>query len=168
MAITANELRICDWCGSLFVAVQYAQKRCSYRCGYMKRNEGRWNPAPRKASNCLRCGADLSHKKAHAIYCSKTCKSMDHNFKHRARTRVAGVARRRQIIERDDATCYLCGTALQPSQVEIDHLIPVAQGGDSDPVNLAVSCRWCNRSRGAGLTIRQIIKRNENRSASCR
>jgi 5-methylcytosine-specific restriction endonuclease McrA len=150
----------------MFVAVQYAQKRCSYRCGYMSNNSARQFTKPRKAANCLRCGADLSHKKSHAIYCSKTCKSMDHNFKHRGRTRVAGVVRRTEIIQRDGSTCYLCNKSLAISEVELDHLIPVAQGGTSEAVNLAVACRWCNRSRGARLSILQILKRNQNRSAA--
>lgn len=166
MSGTANDLRICDWCGEMFVAVQYAQKRCSYRCGYMKMNSGRQFPKPRKADNCLRCGADLSHKKSHAIYCSKTCKSMDHTFKHRGRTRMVGTARRAEIIRRDGSACYICGKHLAAKQVELDHLIPVAQGGSSDPVNLAVACLPCNRSRGARMSIRQILKRNQNRSVA--
>ena len=166
MAITANDLRVCDWCGAPFIAVQYAQKRCSYRCGYMKMNQSRQIPKPRKVSNCLRCGSDLSHKKSHAIYCSKTCKSMDANFTRRAGTRVAGIARRALIVNRDESTCYLCSKVLAKDEVEIDHLIPVAQGGTSEPVNLAVACRWCNRSKGARMDIRQILKRNQNRSAA--
>ena len=147
----------------MFVAVQYAQKRCSYRCGYMAQNAKK-PLKPRLVQECQRCGADLSHKKSHAIYCSKTCKSMDHTFRHRGKTRIEGVARRRAIIERDGSTCYLCCKQVPSSEIELDHLIPVAQGGTSEPENVAVTCRSCNRSRGASMDIRQVLKRNQIRS----
>ena len=165
---TVNELRVCDWCGSMFIAVQYAQRFCTKVCGYSLYNSTKWVPKPRIATNCQRCGCDITHKKSHAIYCSKTCKSMDHTFNRRRGTRTKNKVRRQEIIARDGSRCYLCGKSLSTSEVELDHLIPVLMGGDTDPSNLATACRPCNRSRGASLTITQILKRNEIRSMACR
>lgn len=167
--VPPNDLRVCDYCGAMFVGKQYAQRFCSRECSIPANNARAWERRrkPRVASNCKRCGASLEHKKAHALYCSKTCVSMDHAFNRRRGTRTTAKARRWEIITRDDSACYLCGVGLTYEQVELDHLIPVAQGGGNEPENLAVACGPCNKSRGARLTIRQIIKRNQNRGVNC-
>jgi hypothetical protein len=163
---TTNELRICNWCDSMFVAVQYAQRFCSYVCGYTSNNARRNVRKPRIVDNCVRCGADLSDKRANAIYCSKTCKCMDHTFKHRARTRTAGTARRRSIIERDGSACYICGAVLASDKVELDHLLPVARGGSSLPENLSVSCGPCNRRKGTQFGLAQYDQLLKNWGAA--
>ena len=163
MAITKGQQRNCLQCGQSYEPTTQWQKTCSYACGYKYQN----NKRKRDVTNngfCLRCNANLEHKKSHAIYCSKTCKSMDHTFKHRAKTRSCGTARRREIYERDAKQCYMCRVDLQLNEIELDHLIPVSKGGDSSPNNLAVSCMFCNRSRGATIGIKQIIKLDELRT----
>jgi 5-methylcytosine-specific restriction endonuclease McrA len=89
---------------------------------------------------------------------------MDHNFKHRSKTRVQGVARRREIYERDAGTCYICKKPLNLADVHLDHLIPVAKNGNSDANNLAVSCGFCNRSRGTRIGLEQLAKLDELRT----
>ena len=154
MAITNGETK-CAECGSSFIAWQYAQRFCSYKCGYTYRNRARQvavDAIPRKVAACLRCGAGLSDKKSHAIYCSRTCKSMDHVVKHRGNTRLVNTPRRLLIFQRDGGCCYMCGTEVSLKEMHLDHLIPIAQGGTSDPFNLAVSCAWCNRSKGTRVS----------------
>lgn len=46
--------------------------------------------------------------------------------------------------------CWWCGCALE-AKFEIDHRIPLSQGGTHDPGNLCVSCANCNRSKGGRL-----------------
>ncbi len=55
---------------------------------------------------------------------------------------------RRQIIERDNYTCQICGRYM-PDEfgLEVDHIVPVAKGGKSVPSNLQVLCIKCNRSK---------------------
>lgn len=57
---------------------------------------------------------------------------------------------RRQIMERDDYTCQICGKYM-PDEVglHIDHIIPVSKGGKSIPSNLRVLCSKCNGSKGS-------------------
>jgi len=52
---------------------------------------------------------------------------------------------RQAILERDRA-CRWCGTT---DGLEIDHIFPVALGGDSTIDNLQALCGPCNRSKGA-------------------
>ena len=51
---------------------------------------------------------------------------------------------REEIYIRDGRKCKWCGSTLHR---EIDHIIPVSQGGASEPDNLQVLCRSCNRKK---------------------
>ncbi len=58
------------------------------------------------------------------------------------------------ILSRDDYTCQMCGNTIydEPNLLlEIDHIIPVAAGGTSDPENLQTLCWKCNRSKSSKL-----------------
>jgi 5-methylcytosine-specific restriction protein A len=48
-----------------------------------------------------------------------------------------------RVMARDKATCYLC----QGHAREVDHIIPVAQGGGHDDGNLAAICVTCHREK---------------------
>jgi hypothetical protein len=164
MAIRKSQLGCflnCVFCNANFEIVQYAQRFCSKKCGYSFSNRERQktiSSIPRLVQRCLRCDIDLSNKKKHAIYCSKTCKSMDHTAKHRAKSRTLSTARRAEIYHRDNKKCYMCNTALTIEEIELDHIIPIFMGGSSDPSNIATSCRQCNRSKGTKVGSKQIVK----------
>jgi 5-methylcytosine-specific restriction endonuclease McrA len=55
------------------------------------------------------------------------------------------------IIDRDDATCYLCGLSCWPHEIHIDHVVPLVRGGDDHPENLRVACRTCNLRKGSRM-----------------
>lgn len=55
---------------------------------------------------------------------------------------------RHEIIERDASTCYLCGKTCQPSDIHLDHVIPLSRGGHHTADNIKVSCAQCNLSKG--------------------
>lgn len=149
--------RTCQQCKAGYFPKTTWQKTCSKECGIVYQNS-KVLPKPRKETNCLRCGESLQLKRSDALYCSKTCLSMDHNFKHRSKTRVASVPRRREIYLRDDGKCYICGCSVDAKLFEIDHLVPASRNGDNSISNLATTCRSCNRSRGARIGIRQLEK----------
>lgn len=48
------------------------------------------------------------------------------------------------VFERDEYKCVYCGST---ETLEIDHVIPVCQGGTNDIENLVTACRHCNRSK---------------------
>ena len=151
--------QICPVCESSFLPVTKWQICCSYECGYTRQNRKKTYPINTK--DCFRCGLSLRHKRSDAIYCSKTCKSMDHNFKHRSGTRVQSTARRRLIWERDKGICYICQKEVSFDSFDIDHLVPVFRGGDNSPQNLAVTHPNCNRSRGTRIGVVQLLKISE-------
>ncbi len=63
---------------------------------------------------------------------------------------------RTEILERNGFTCQLCGAGpgdLDPfnpnrkMRLNIDHIVPVSQGGSEDRENLRVLCSACNHGR---------------------
>lgn len=53
-----------------------------------------------------------------------------------------------EVFKRDKFTCQYCGRMAPDVILEIDHINPVANGGDNDIMNLVTSCRDCNRGKG--------------------
>jgi len=162
-AVVAN----CLNCKNVFQLKRYWQKCCSYKCGYEYQNKRLKQNRLANTNLCYRCGKSLLHKRTNAIYCSQTCKSMDHNFKHRNGSgRRTTTARRRLIIERDNGICYLCNKQIPFNEIEIDHLIPRSRGGSSQPDNLSVSCMKCNRHKGNRIGLEQLKRLFELRPLS--
>lgn len=62
------------------------------------------------------------------------------------RTRV-GTRTRFLVFERDNFQCRYCGRRPPDVTLQIDHLTPVAAGGDNKPANLLTSCRTCNAGK---------------------
>lgn len=52
------------------------------------------------------------------------------------------------VFKRDAFKCQYCGRSAPDVILEVDHIVPVAEGGDNDPLNLITSCRDCNRGKG--------------------
>lgn len=59
------------------------------------------------------------------------------------------VRTRFEVFKRDEFTCGYCGRKSPEVVLEVDHIIPVAAGGQDDPINLLTSCWDCNRGKSA-------------------
>lgn len=55
------------------------------------------------------------------------------------------------ILKRDGLVCHICGLPILPSQLEFDHVIPLARGGAHSALNIKPSHALCNRRKGARL-----------------
>ena len=55
------------------------------------------------------------------------------------------------IFKRDCFTCQYCGNTPPRVVLEIDHIIPVVEGGNNKPANLITACFDCNRGKGPTL-----------------
>lgn len=53
------------------------------------------------------------------------------------------------VFKRDRFTCQYCGQSPPAVILELDHVIPVAEGGDDSSANLTTACFDCNRGKGA-------------------
>ena len=52
------------------------------------------------------------------------------------------------VFKRDGFKCQYCGRTAPDVILEVDHIVPVSEGGENDPLNLITSCRDCNRGKG--------------------
>ncbi len=74
---------------------------------------------------------------------------------------------REEVFRRDGYTCQMCGASKDDgAKLELDHIIPVAQGGTNDLNNLQTLCRECNQNKSdlilpSGLKIDIEIKQNK-------
>ena len=67
-----------------------------------------------------------------------------------------------EVFKRDSFKCQYCGASAPDVILEVDHIVPVAEGGENDIMNLITSCRDCNRGKGKKkLTDKQIIEKQK-------
>jgi hypothetical protein len=52
-----------------------------------------------------------------------------------------------EVLKRDLFTCQYCGARAPEVILEIDHVKPVAKGGDNSIENLVAACKECNRGK---------------------
>lgn len=55
------------------------------------------------------------------------------------------------VWNRAGGSCQSCGSK---TELQFDHIIPVAHGGGNAEANLQILCGPCNRRKAAGLTVR--------------
>lgn len=56
-----------------------------------------------------------------------------------------------EVFKRDSFRCQYCGRSAPDVILEVDHIVPVAEGGKNDLLNLVTSCRDCNRGKSAKM-----------------
>jgi hypothetical protein len=54
-----------------------------------------------------------------------------------------------EILRRDNHTCQYCGEKAPDVVLHIDHVVPVALGGDDKPGNLVAACKDCNAGKAS-------------------
>lgn len=54
-----------------------------------------------------------------------------------------------EVLKRDGFSCRYCGATAIAGLLEVDHVIPVAEGGLDVPENLVAACLDCNRGKSA-------------------
>ncbi len=54
--------------------------------------------------------------------------------------------------------CHYCGETFPPSQLTMDHVVPLARGGTSVKGNCVPSCDACNKSKGLDTPVDRLLK----------
>jgi len=54
-----------------------------------------------------------------------------------------------EVFKRDGFVCQYCGSHPPEAVLEVDHIVPVAEGGASEIDNYITACFSCNRGKGA-------------------
>jgi 5-methylcytosine-specific restriction endonuclease McrA len=55
------------------------------------------------------------------------------------------------VFERDNGVCGICSKPVVKSAMAIDHIIPLARGGDHSYNNVQLAHPWCNSKKGYKL-----------------
>jgi 5-methylcytosine-specific restriction endonuclease McrA len=55
------------------------------------------------------------------------------------------------VLERDDNVCGICFEDVDPMNFHVDHIIPLALGGEHSYANVQVTHPFCNHSKGARI-----------------
>lgn len=109
---------------------------------------------------CRDCGANISDRGLSAVLCVKCADSNARAYRKawKAGTRLRDRSQRIEkfdpveVLERDGWKCHLCGGktpkslrgTYEPNAPELDHIIPLAKGGEHSRSNTACACRRCN------------------------
>lgn len=104
---------------------------------------------------CRSCGKDFPvslkrYNQGIGLTCSMRCLGEFHrginnpNYKDGKRARRVAQSRRKRIVNRV-GKCENCGFDLMEDCLEVNHILPVHRGGDSNEENLQVLCSICHR-----------------------
>lgn len=71
--------------------------------------------------------------------------------KHKQHRKTYSNEVRRMIYNKADGRCQLCGRKIMFSDTTLDHIIPLALGGEDNENNLQLSCKVCNGAKDSYL-----------------
>lgn len=164
--------RACRLCGAEFTCRKGSSRGyCTTKC----RRQAAWVHRRIKllarARGCRRCGADLSgvFKRWTCDACRNTCRRQGkarENQRRRARKRGVAVEvfDRDEIFKRDGWRCQRCGVKVRPWRdvrhpryPNLDHIVPLARGGEHTRKNVQCLCRGCNTKKGASVGGDQLL-----------
>jgi hypothetical protein len=167
----------CIICGIVFMQINYKQKTCGRKVcqryygnqlskdNYYKKYIATYVP---KICICKECGKtfDTEYLNKHRDYCSD--KHMQKHGKRIGRAirriRIRGAKHIEYfdpfyIFRRDKWHCQLCGVktpkrlrgTIDNDAPELDHIVPIALGGEHTIANAQCLCRKCNQKKGATI-----------------
>ena len=65
---------------------------------------------------------------------------------------------RKVVYARDGGICMKCGRKVNAKSFHVDHLVPLAHGGDEWHLdNLELACRECNLQKGSRRELEYIV-----------
>jgi 5-methylcytosine-specific restriction endonuclease McrA len=100
---------------------------------------------------CENCGSQIVDTRM-TRFCCNACSELFRERMFRAEREAKGTrpvhswkSIRLEILGRDNYTCMKCRGSYPSSRLEIHHIIPVSEGGNSLPGNLITECVECHR-----------------------
>jgi len=64
---------------------------------------------------------------------------------------IGELSSRREIYERDNKICQICGEYVEWDDLHIDHIVPYAKQGEHSDINRQTTHSWCNLRKGTKL-----------------
>ena len=135
--------RECSICGGAIPSRPGAGLTCSEECGRIRDRE-------RKREYYHR-HRDEYRERARAWRKTEAGRAHSAREYNKRRRLLEGAVQvpwvRSEIAERDGWECYLCGSEIEPDDLNIDHVKPLSLGGDDAPWNVAATHASCNFSK---------------------
>jgi len=155
--MSSFKVRSCATCGVEFTSQRAVTRFCSDPC---------WQIARSKPKPCDGCGAETTARLCEPCRRERRADHFRHkNFQRRHATPPP--SRRITLAElgtRDGWRCHLCRRKVNPAlksphnwSPTMDHLDPIADGGDHEPANLALAHRICNTRRSTGGIVQLAL-----------
>lgn len=165
----ANERKVspyfagyCAHCGAAFGSKR-KRMHCSSKCenaAHYQRYKVSTAPATRKCASCCKIFAAQPHKTRPTEFCSAPCRqSSKRAQKDRRNAKLRGATVETvnplRVFERDGWRCQLCGVKTPKAKrgtyaddaPELDHIQPLARGGEHSYRNTQCACRRCNGAK---------------------
>ena len=177
---TAQRCRVCG--KRMFpTTTQSNHEHCSRECQLAELREYSRQSSIRKHEEkysepikCKGCGIMFTpeYGSKRRVFCDKACAKRYAKrvagATHRSRARKAGVyyetVNKGRVFKRDGYRCQLCGKKTRPDYninhdlyPNIDHIVPLALGGEHSYKNTQCLCRACNIAKGADGTGDQLL-----------
>jgi len=98
---------------------------------------------------CVNC----FHENVNMLFAEFNCDNLELRLIYSPKTsgikkrEPIGLSLRYEILRRDKFKCVICGKNASETILEIDHVIPVSQGGKTIKQNLQTLCFDCNRGK---------------------
>lgn len=118
-----------------------------------------WSNVDPRGSHLCSCGQrKATRRHRYCTDCAAKARADSNRRKNNKRKGARSTSYRiAEIALRDGFRCHLCRERVDmrlpgthPQGPTIDHLIPVTDGGDDEPVNVALAHRECNVRRNTG------------------
>lgn len=148
--------RACELCGAPFSGRsdrRFCSKRCVNRCFAVRRERPNRNEEQRRQRAARRVRGEKYNPWTDAMRAAY----------HRRRAKTHGVARvekfsHLEVFERDGWRCGICGEAVDGGlaypdrrSASLDHIIPIARGGQHERSNVQLAHLVCNQWKHARL-----------------
>ena len=135
--------RECSICGGAIPSRPGAGLTCSEECGRIRDRERKREYYHRHRDEYRERARAWRKTEAGRAHSAREC--------NKRRRLLEGAVQvpwvRSEIAERDGWECYLCGSEIEPDDLNIDHVKPLSLGGDDAPWNVAATHAACNFSK---------------------
>ena len=128
--------------GSVFIATNIPPSPAKRTVYFQEAQEFR---SPESASNFLIANASKV-KGFYIVDCAKR-EQIDHVIHEEAvsKRKKFNKSERKEIYNKTNGHCALCGKHISLENMTIDHIVPVSKGGTNEMSNLQPTCLVCNR-----------------------
>jgi 5-methylcytosine-specific restriction protein A len=59
----------------------------------------------------------------------------------------------------NQGVCHYCGKVFKPTELTMDHIVPVARGGKSNAGNVVPACKPCNQTKKLETPAEKLLKK---------